>query len=83
MAKQKIFVTGHNGMVGSAIVRQLERKTNIELLTATRSELNLLDQAAVQTWFENNPVDQVYVGAAKVGGFMPTMNTRLNLSMKI
>jgi GDP-L-fucose synthase len=68
MAKQKIFVTGHNGMVGSAIVRQLERKTNIELLTAARTELNLLDQAAVQTWFENNPVDQVYIGAAKVGG---------------
>ncbi|EIM64914.1 LOW QUALITY PROTEIN: nucleoside-diphosphate-sugar epimerase [Desulfobacter postgatei 2ac9] len=70
MPKQQVFVIGHKGLVGSAIVRQLERKTNIELLTATRSELNLLDQAAVQTWFENNPVDQVYVGAAKVGGFM-------------
>jgi GDP-L-fucose synthase len=69
MAKQKIFVTGHNGMVGSAIVRQLERKTDIELFTAARTELNLLDQAAVQTWFENNPVDQVYIGAAKGGGY--------------
>jgi GDP-L-fucose synthase len=68
MAKQKIFVTGHNGMVGSAIVRQLEQKTNIELLTAARTELNLLDQAAVQTWFENNPVDHVYISAGKVGG---------------
>ncbi len=68
MAKQQIFVTGHKGMVGSAIVRQLERKNDIELLTATRKELNLLDQAAVQTWFKNHSVDQVYIGAAKVGG---------------
>ncbi len=64
MSKQQVFVTGHRGMVGSAIVRQLERKTNIELLTAARSELNLLDQAAVQAWFKNNPVDQVYICAA-------------------
>jgi GDP-L-fucose synthase len=68
MPKQQIFVTGHRGMVGSAIVRQLELKTNIEILTAARNELNLLDQAAVQTWFENNPVDQVYISAGKVGG---------------
>ncbi len=45
MSKQQVFITGHKGMVGSAIVRQLERKTNIELLTAARNELNLLDQA--------------------------------------
>lgn len=55
-------------MVGSAIVRQLKLKTNIELLTAARTELNILDQTAVQTWFESNPVDQVYIGVAKVGG---------------
>jgi GDP-L-fucose synthase len=68
MLKQKIFVTGHQGMVGLAIVRQLERKKDVEILAAPRTELNLLDQAAVKTWFEKNPVDQVYIGAAKVGG---------------
>ncbi len=68
MAKQQIFVTGHKGMVGSAIVRQLERKNDTELLTAARGELNLLDQAAVQTWFKNHSVNQVYICAAKVGG---------------
>lgn len=68
MAKQRIFVAGHRGMVGSAIVRQLEQKADVEILTATRSELNLLDQAAVQSWFHQHAVDQVYLAAAKVGG---------------
>lgn len=68
MAKQRIFVAGHRGMVGSAIVRQLEKEADVEILTATRSELNLLDQAAVQSWFHQHAVDQVYLAAAKVGG---------------
>jgi|TARA_R100001015_G_C4634956_1_gene202860 GDP-L-fucose synthase len=68
MAKQRIFVAGHRGMVGSAIVRQLEQKADVEILTATRSELNLLDQTAVQSWFQQHAVDQVYLAAAKVGG---------------
>lgn len=68
MAKQRIFVAGHRGMVGSAIVRQLEQKADVDILTATRSELNLLDQTAVQSWFHQHAVDQVYLAAAKVGG---------------
>lgn len=68
MAKQRIFVAGHRGMVGSAIVRQLEKEADVDILTATRSELNLLDQAAVQSWFHQHAVDQVYLAAAKVGG---------------
>jgi GDP-L-fucose synthase len=68
MAKQRIFVAGHRGMVGSAIVRQLEKEADAEILTATRSELNLLDQTAVQSWFHQHAVDQVYLAAAKVGG---------------
>jgi len=68
MAKQRIFVAGHRGMVGSAIVRQLEKEADVEILTATRSELNLLDQTAVQSWFHQHAVDQVYLAAAKVGG---------------
>lgn len=68
MPTQRIFVAGHQGMVGSAIVRQLETQSNVELLTATRHELNLLDQVAVQAWFQQHGVDQVYLAAAKVGG---------------
>lgn len=68
MASQRIFVAGHRGMVGSAIVRQLEQKANVEILTASRGELDLLDQSAVHTWFDHHKPDQVYLAAAKVGG---------------
>jgi len=68
MAKQRIFVAGHKGMVGSALVRQLEQDQTVELVTRDRGELNLLDQAAVQTFFKQENIDQVYLAAAKVGG---------------
>ncbi|PUX63661.1 NAD-dependent epimerase/dehydratase family protein, partial [Cronobacter sakazakii] len=47
MKKQRIFVAGHRGMVGSAIVRQLEQRDDVELVLKGRDELNLLDSAAV------------------------------------
>ena len=68
MAKQRIFVAGHKGMVGSALVRQLENNANVELMTRSRVELNLLDQAAVQDFFKQENIEQVYLAAAKVGG---------------
>jgi len=68
MAKQRIFVAGHKGMVGSALVRQLENNANVELITRSRAELNLLDQAAVQDFFKQENIEQVYLAAAKVGG---------------
>ena len=64
----KIFVTGHCGMVGSAIVRQLEQDPNNQIITATRSELDLTNQQAVGEFFAQNQIDQVYLAAAKVGG---------------
>lgn len=63
----KVFVAGHRGLVGSAIVRRLQ-KDGIEAVTAGRAELDLADQAAVETWFADHAIDQVYVAAAKVGG---------------
>ncbi len=65
---QTIFVAGHRGMVGSAIVRALEKVGYQHILTAGRDELDLLDQAAVNAYFKQHKIDQVYLAAAKVGG---------------
>ena len=63
----KIFVAGHNGMVGSALCRQLAQE-NINVITASRNELDLLNQDNVSAFFKKERFDQVYLAAAKVGG---------------
>lgn len=65
---QTIFVAGHRGMVGSAIVRQLQAKGYTNIITATHAELDLCNQADVQQFFKDHDIDQVYLAAAKVGG---------------
>lgn len=65
---QKIYVAGHRGMVGSAIVRTLKEKGYENIVTRTHAELDLTNQAAVQDFFETEKPDQVYLAAAKVGG---------------
>ncbi|KZC00607.1 MULTISPECIES: GDP-L-fucose synthase [Methylobacterium] len=65
---QTIFVAGHRGMVGSAIVRRLRELGHERILTADRRTLDLLDQAAVRRFFAENRIDQVYLAAARVGG---------------
>ena len=65
---KRIYVAGHRGMVGSAIVRQLEQQGDVELVLKTRAELDLTNQVAVNTFFEMESIDQVYLAAAKVGG---------------
>lgn len=65
---QTIFVAGHRGMVGSAIVRQLQAKGYTNIITATHAELDLCNQTAVQQFFIDHDIDQVYLAAAKVGG---------------
>jgi GDP-L-fucose synthase len=67
---KKIFVAGHNGMVGSAIVRQLQDRDDVELVTRSRNELDLLSQADVKAFFAEQKIDQVYLAAAKVGGIV-------------
>ncbi|QNJ04958.1 GDP-L-fucose synthase [Synechococcus sp. MEDNS5] len=64
----RIYVAGHRGMAGSAICRALERGGYPQLLTATRSELDLLDGPAVEAWFEKHQPTVVVLAAAKVGG---------------
>ena len=65
---QKIYVAGHRGMVGSAIVRNLESKGYKNIIGRTHAQLDLTNQAAVQTFFQTEKPDQVYLAAAKVGG---------------
>ena len=64
----RIFVAGHNGMVGAAIVRHLRKDPNTVLLLASRSELDLTDGSAVLAYMQRYKPDQVYLAAAKVGG---------------
>ena len=66
----RIFIAGHRGMVGSAIVRKLQERGYTNLITRTRTELNLVQQADVRNFFESEGIDQVYLAAAKVGGIL-------------
>ncbi|MDA3038868.1 MAG: GDP-L-fucose synthase [Actinomycetota bacterium] len=63
-----IFVAGHRGLVGSAVMRALEAAGHTDILTATRHELDLRDQSAVNRWFEDNRPEYVYLVAGTVGG---------------
>lgn len=64
----KIYVAGHRGMVGSAIVRELQRQGYTNIITRTHSELDLTNQAAVDTFFAEERPEYVFLAAAKVGG---------------
>ena len=66
----RIFVAGHRGLVGSAILRRLESAGGGQILTATREQLDLRDQAAVNYWFRANRPDYAYLVAGTVGGIM-------------
>ena len=66
----KIFVAGHRGMVGSAIVRQLEKEGYTNIITRTHRELDLCRQDAVEKFFAEEKPEYVFLGAAKVGGIM-------------
>ncbi|MCC6399143.1 MAG: NAD-dependent epimerase/dehydratase family protein, partial [Flavobacteriales bacterium] len=69
MNKQdKVYVAGHRGMVGSAIVRKLQAEGHTSIVTRTSKELNLIDQQAVRDFFAQEKPAYVYLAAAKVGG---------------
>lgn len=69
LAGKRVWVAGHRGMVGSALVRRLAEE-NCEILTAGRDKLDLLDQAAVRAWTAREKPDAVFLAAAKVGGIL-------------
>ena len=64
----KIFVAGHRGLVGSAIVRTLTERGYTNIITATRQEVDLLNQSQVENFFEKESPEYVFDAAARVGG---------------
>src|SRR6202048_4227721 len=66
----RIFVAGHRGMVGSAIVRKLRERGYTNIVARTHAEVDLVQQAAVREFFLKERIDQVYMAAAKVGGIL-------------
>lgn len=68
LLNDRVYVAGARGMVGSAIVRQLQSQGYSQIIAPNRAELDLTDQAAVRTFFARERIDQVYLAAAKVGG---------------
>jgi GDP-L-fucose synthase len=69
LAGKRVYVAGHRGMVGSAVVRRLAQE-RCTVLTATRAEADLVDQAAVRAWFAREKPEVVVIAAAKVGGIL-------------
>jgi GDP-L-fucose synthase len=67
LSRKKVFIAGHEGLVGSSLYRLLKKK-KIILITKKKNELNLINQEAVQKFFKKEKIDQVYIAAAKVGG---------------
>lgn len=67
-ARKRIFIAGHRGMVGSALTRSLQLRDDIEIISRSHRELDLMNQAEVSAFFGDARIDQVYLAAAKVGG---------------
>ena len=68
--KKKVFIAVHNGMVGSAILRRLRLDKDVEIITKSRQELDLVSKPQVETFFDEHDIDQVYLAAGLVGGIV-------------
>ena len=74
----KIFIAGHNGMVGSAIKKELERQGYCNILTANKNELDLCNELQVEDFFQTHKPNFVFLAAAKVGGIQANINEPFN-----
>ncbi len=74
MTNINVYVAGHKGMVGSAIVRLLRKHKNINIIVKDKKDLDLTNQISVQNFFQNQKIDQIYLAAAKVGGILANSN---------
>ena len=79
----KIFVAGHRGLVGSAIVNNLEKKGYKNIITRTRAQLDLTDTLAVKSFFNEEQPEYVFLAAAKVGGISANDRTEPNTGMVV
>ena len=79
----KIYVAGHRGMVGSAIVRELERQGYTNIIKRTHKELDLTNQAAVEAFFEEEKPEYVFLAAAKSAELSQTMRHSLTSCTRI
>jgi GDP-L-fucose synthase len=80
---KKIYVAGHRGMVGSAIVRQLKKNGHENIVFKTSAELDLTQQSKVEDFFKTEKPAYVVLAAAKVGVFLPTPNSPQNFCIRI
>ena len=74
LAKKRIYIAGHQGMVGSALVEECKKLQNVQLILRSRKELDLLDAVQVDQFFSESKPDQVFIAAAKVGGIQANDN---------
>lgn len=70
LKNKNIFIAGHKGMVGKAIYKNLKKKNNLNLITRTRTKLDLLNFNQVNSFFKKNKIDQIYIAAARAGGII-------------
>ena len=75
----KIYIAGHKGLVGSAIVRQLKKKGYKKILTVDKSKLDLTNQSKVYNFLKKEKPKFIFIAAAKVGGIYSKINILLNL----
>ena len=78
MKSQKIYIAGHNGMVGSAILRKLKCSGYSNLIYKSRKELDLKEQSSVNNFLKIEKPDFIFIAAAKVGGYSLTIITKLS-----
>ena len=77
--KSKIYVAGHKGLVGSAIIRKLKQRGYKNLITIDKKKLDLTNQSKVLLFIKKKKPDFIFLAAAKVGGIFPIKNIKLNL----